>query len=191
LFKTFILGIILGILLAAALVYAYPVVDQHRERSLISVHANGGNSELFHVSLPEDRIMAGAAGSSLSIPPGLEWPELDFLSDISVDLFKLRNENGIVVGTGSRMSGKTEEHGPFIEWVLHLPARGTMFVTMAADPLPEGYRQGDLTAGTREFLPMSGVVLERFVEEDDNPDFGSVGRIELAAALVGQPGEAE
>ncbi len=191
LFKTFNLGIVLGVALAAALLYAFPIIDQHRENSLISVHANGGNSELFHVSLPEDRIMAGVAGRPQSTPAGLEWPEHVFLADIQTELFKIRNENGVVVGAASRMSGKTEFHGPFVEWVLHLPARGTMFVTMATSPTPDGYRQGNLRAGTREFLDLNGVVLERFVKEEDDPELGSVGRIELAAALVGSADETE
>lgn len=190
-FKTFNLGIVLGIALAAALVYVYPVVDQERENSLIAVHANGGNSELFHVSLPEDRIMAGVSGAPRSTPPGLSWPEHDFLADIQTELFKIRNEKGVVIGAASRMSGKTEQHGPFVEWVLHLPARGTMFVKMAVKPSIDGYRQGNLRAGTREFLTLSGVVLERFVKEDDDPELGSVGRIELAAALVGPAEELE
>jgi hypothetical protein len=191
LFKTFNLGIVLGIVLAATLVYFIPVVDQYRESSLISVHANGGNSELFHISLPEDRIMVGVSGTPRSTPPGLQWPDHDFLADIQTELFKVRNENGIVVGTAGRMSGKTEEFGSFVEWLVHLPARGTMFVTMSTTPSPDGYRQGDLRAGTREFLTLNGVVLERFVRDDDDPDLGTVGRIELAAALVGPMEEIE
>ena len=191
LFKTFNLGIVLGVALAAALVYSYPVVDLHREQSLISVHANGGNSELFHIDLPGDRIMAGVSGAENPTPRGLEWPEHDFLSDIQAELFMIRNEDRVVVGLASRMSGKAEEHGPFVEWVLHLPARGTMFVTMGSSPTPDGYRQGVLRAGTSEFLTLTGVVLERFVRVEDDPDSGSVGRIELAAALVGVAEEVE
>ena len=105
------------------------MVDQHRENSLISVHANGGNSESFHIRLPDDRIVAGAAGTRSLTPPGLEWPEYDFLKNIQTELFKVRNENGVVVGAASRMSGSPEQHGSFVEWVVHLPARGSMFMT--------------------------------------------------------------
>ena len=191
LFKTFNLGIVLGIALAAALVYFSPVVDQRREQSLISVHANGGNSELFHISLPEDRIMAGVPGRPNPTPAGLEWPEHDFLANIQTELFKIRNENGVVVGAASRMSGTTELHGPFVEWMMHLPARGTMFVTMGPSPTSGGFRQGNLRAGTREFLTLNGIVLERFVREEGDPELGSVGRIELAAALVGPAEDVE
>ena len=171
--------------MAAAFVYFYPVVDQHRERSLISVHANGGNSESFHIRLPDDRIMAGAAGAPRSTPPGLEWPEYGFLANIQTELFKVRNENGIVVGAASRISGKSEQHGSFIEWAIHLPARGTMYVSMAPNPSPGGYREGSLRAGTREFQNLNGVVLERFAKDSLGPDSDGSGRIELASALVG------
>lgn len=184
-FKTFNLGIVLGIAAAAMFVYFYQAVDQYRERSLISVHANGGNSESFHIRVPDDRIMAGAAGAQQPTPPGLEWPELDFLKNIQTELFMIRNENGVVVGTASRMSGKTEQYGSFVEWAIHLPARGTMYVSMAPNPSPDGYREGGLTAGTREFLTLNGVVLERFIRDEIGPDSDGSGRIELAAALVG------
>ena len=185
-FKTFNLGIVLGIALAAALVYFIPVVDQQREVSLITVHANGGNSESFHIRLPDDRIMAGVSGVPTMTPPGLEWPELDFLANVQTEMFKLRNEIGVVIGAASRMSGRSEQHGSFVEWVLHLPARGTMYVSMAPNPSSNGYREGTLRAGTREFLTLHGVVLERFAKLGLDSDTSGAGRIELAAALVGE-----
>lgn len=190
-FRTFYVGIVLGIAMAATLVYFFPLIEQHRERSLISVHPNGGNSESFHIMLPDDRIMAGAAGAQRSTPPGLDWPELDFLANIQAEMFKVRNENGVVVGVASRMSGKSDQHGSFVEWVVHLPARGTMYVSMDPDPSPDGYREGSLRAGTREFLTLNGVVLERFVKNDFGLDSDGAGRIELAAALVGPAVELE
>lgn len=191
LLKIFNLGIVLGIVAAAALVYSYPAVDQHREPSLISVLPNGGNSESFHIRLPGDRIMAGVTGSTGSTPSALEWPEHDFLANMQTELFKVRNENGVVIGVASRMSGSSERHGSFVEWVVHLPARGSMFVTMAANPSADGYRKGKLRAGTREFLTLNGTIVERFVNEVDDLDSGDVGRIELVTAFVGVAEELE
>ncbi|MFQ5549505.1 MAG: hypothetical protein ACE5FV_14530 [Woeseia sp.] len=190
-FKTFNIGIVLGIALAALAVYSYPAVDQHRERSLIKVFANRANSESFHIRLPDDRIMAGMAGLAEPIPPGLEWPDHDFLRNIRTELFKVRNEKGAVIGAASRIYGTSELHGSFVEWTVHLPARGTMFVKMAPSPAADGYREGSLRAGTREFLALNGAITERFVSEIDNPDSGETGRIELVAALVGQAPEYE
>jgi hypothetical protein len=89
------------------------------------------------------------------------------------------------------MSGNSDQQGSFVEWNVHLPARGTMYVTMAPTPSPSGYREGSLRAGTREFLMMDGVVLERFVRDSLDPDADDTGRIELAAALVGLEEELE
>ena len=189
--KIFNLGIVLGIAAAAALVYLYPVVDQHREPSLITVQTNGGNLESFHIRLPGDRIMAGVTGSPESTPSALEWPEHDFLANMQTELFKVRNEKGVVIGAASRMSGSSEQHGSFVEWVVHLPARGSMFVTMAANPSADGYRKGKLRAGTREFLTLNGTVIERFVNEVGDSDFDNMGRIELVTALVGLADELE
>ena len=75
-------------------------------------------------------------------------------------MFKLRNENGVVIGAASRMYGKSEQHGSFVEWVLHLPARGSMYITMGPNPSSNGYREGTLRAGTREFLTLQGVGFE-------------------------------
>ena len=190
-FRVFNLGIVLGIAAAAALVYFVPIVDQHRETSLIVVHANRGNTESFHISLPRDRIMAGVPGPSQMTPAGLEWPEYDFLSNIQAELFKVRNDDGVVIGTASRMSGKSQEIGSFVEWTIHFPARGSMFVAMAASPSADGYREGRLRAGTREFLALNGSVVERFVREEDEFDPETTGRIELISSLVGPAEEVE
>lgn len=190
-FRIFNIGVALGAVLAATFVVFFPAVDQQRERSLITVHANGGNSESFHVRLPSDRIMAGVADSPRLTPPGLDWPELDFLANIQTELFKVRNENGTVVGTASRMSGSSDQQGAFVEWTVHLPARGTMYITMEPTPSPNGYREGTLRTGTREFRTLDGVVLERFVKDNLSLDSDGTGRIELAAALVGSVEELE
>ena len=56
---------------------------------------------------------------------------------------------------------------------------------MDPNPSPDGYREGTLRVGTREFQTLNGVVLERFIRDDMGPDSDGAGRIELAAALVG------
>ena len=191
LLKTFYFGIVLGIAAAAAFVYFYPVVDQHREPSLIAVLPNGGNSESFYIRLPGDRIMAGVSGSTEATPSALDWPEYDFLVNMQTELFKVRNEKGVVIGVASRLSGTSEQHGSFVEWVVHLPARGSIFITMAANPSADGYREGNLKAGTREFLTLNGAVIERFVNEVDDSDSDDMGQIELVTAFVGLAEELE
>jgi len=189
LFKTFIFGIILGALGAGALMYFAPAVNLHRERSLISVQPNGGSMERFQINLPRDRILVGLAGVEDSIPAGLDWPGEDFLGDMQAEAFIVRNENNAVVGVASRVASSTEETGAFIEWVVHFPARGTMYVQMELTPAEDGVRDGVLRAGTQDFLPLTGRIREQFVSEVDDGDVQ--GRIVLEATLAGPLGDEE
>ncbi len=178
--RTFIIGFVLGITGVIAALHLLPAVDQAREASLITVAPNGGNAEAFHVNIPMDRIMVGAPGQTESLPPELDWPEEPFLSDARAELFKLRNTRDAVVGVASRIAAQ-DDAGDVVEWVLHLPARGSVFVTM--DPAPvDGRRAGEMRAGTREFSHLVGRVSERWVS--DSSDGVNAGRIELQATFV-------
>jgi hypothetical protein len=189
LFKTLILGIILGVFGAGALVYSVPTVDIHRERSLMTVKPNGGNLELFRINLPRDRILVGLPDVEKSIPAGLDWPGAEFLGDTQAELFFVRDDNNTVVGVASRLASSSEATGPFIEWVVHFPARGTIYVDMELAPGDDGFRNGTLRAGTRDFLTLTGNVREQFVSDVDDSDVQ--GRIILEAALLGTFGDEE
>jgi hypothetical protein len=190
LIKTFLIGIILGALGSAALVWYVPAVDLHRERSLVSVRPNGGNVEEFHINLPGDRIMVGLPDVANSIPAGLEWPGQQYLGDMQAELFKVRDKNDAVIGVASRLAGATGDSGAFIEWAVHFPARGSMYVKMEITPSADGFRNGELLAGTRDFATLSGSVREEFISEVREEE-NLQGRIRLEAALVGPLGDAE
>ena len=145
--KTFLLGIILGALGSAALAWYMPVVDLHRERSLVSVLPNGGNIEEFHINLPRDRILVGLPDAENSIPGGLDWPGAQYLGDMQAEIFKIRDKNDTVIGVGSRLASAADRSGSFIEWSLHFPARGTMYVKMEITPSADGFRNGVLISG--------------------------------------------
>lgn len=183
--RTFIFGILLGIAAAAGALYAYPAVDQHREASIVAVAANGGNIESFHVNVPMDRIMVGAPGRKRLLPPDMEWPNDEILADVRVELFKVRNARDIVIGVASRTAAKDGE-SDVIDWILHLPARGSVYVTMQAQALEGGYRRGDIRAGSREFEPLNGFMTERWVADTSGDADAPSGRIELRANYVGQ-----
>ena len=189
-FKSFITGIISGVILAACLLYFIPAVDQHREASLISVQANGGNTESFHANLPDDRIVVGGAGKD-AVPATLEWPGAPVLGETQAELFKIRNRNDVVVGVASRISGTGTATGRVVEWTLHLPARGTLHANLQPQPDDAGQRSGRLRAGTREFASMTGSINERFESAGEKQDPGFEGRIELVTALVGTPESSE
>lgn len=184
LLKTFITGIVLGIAGAAAGLYLYPVVDQHREASIVSVAANGGNVESFHVNVPMDRVMVGVPGQTKPLPAGMVWPTDALLEGVRLELFKIRNERDTVVGVAARTSAENGDER-IIDWVLHLPARGSAYVNMRAEALPGGYRQGELRAGSREFANLGGAMTERWVPNSSDDEDAPDGRIELLTTFIG------
>jgi hypothetical protein len=186
LFKTFILGLALGLAGAYALLYFVPVVDQHRESSYVTVQPNGGNAESFHINLPRDRILVGMPGVENSTPAGVDWPQDPIFDGSQAEVFKLRDKNNAVVGIASRIASSAESTGAFIQWVLHLPARGTMYLTMQLEPSAEGYRAGQLSAGTEEFAELTGRVQERFNTQVEADEDETSARIQLLTSLVGQ-----
>jgi hypothetical protein len=187
LFRTFIFGLVLGFAGAGAYLYLVPVVDQHRVPSHVSVQTNGGNLEVFRIALPGDRIMTGESGSTSMVPSGLAWPESPALAHFAAELFKIRDIENIVVGVGSRMANSAGPDEAFVQWVLYLPARGTMFIAMERALQAGQPRSGVLSAGTLEFASLHGTVTETFVRGDEGDEAGEEGRIELRVALVGAP----
>jgi hypothetical protein len=184
LLKTFLFGILLGIAVAAGALYAVPVVDQYREVSIVSVAPNGGNRESFHINIPVDRVMVGQAGESSDLPPGLKWPKDDILANVSTEIFKLRNSKNAVIGVAARTVSK-EDDADLIDWIIHLPARGSLFVNMETQPREGGQRIGQLRAGSREFDDLTGFVAESWVSDTSGEEDAPIGRIELLATYVG------
>ena len=184
--KTFIAGIVLGIGAVFAAMHFIPVVDQHREASIISVTPNGGNRESFHINVPMDRIMIGAQGRETALPPGLEWPTGERFNGLQTEMFKLRNSRDAVIGVASRLAVNDEAVGTVIEWVLHLPARGSLFVRLRSQSADGAQRIGPITAGTREFNPLIGSMSERWVADTSGSEDAPAGRIELVTTFVAE-----
>ena len=185
LLKTFILGIVLGLAAAAAALYAIPAVDQIREASIIKVAPNGSNSETFHINVPMDRIVLGDGGQAGGIPPGLEWPADEVLANVRAELFKIRNARDTIIGVAVRTAATSQENN-VIDWVLHLPARGSLFINMDVAPLEGGFRIGEIVAGSRELGSLSGFMTERWIANDSNEEDAPAGRIELLTTYVGR-----
>ena len=181
-FKTFIIGVVLGIAAVGAYLHFVPVVDQSRARSISTVQPNGGNIERFHVNLPTDRVMAGMSGLESEVPLGLDWPKYEFLTGTQTEVFKIRNSDETVVGVASRITGGGEQR--FVEWALHMPARGTMYLLLSDGANAAGDRVGSLRAGTREFGMLSGSVKERYVANVESDTNEVHGRLELETILV-------
>lgn len=158
--KLFTFGVVLGLAASVGVLYAFPVVNLEREASIVSVQPNGGTRERFQVALPADRLMAGRGGRS-GYPEDLHWPETLASLPADVELFKVRDEQSRVVGIGSRLVVRGDE--PYVEWALHLPARGTMYLNIDGRAAAEGGRRGVLRGGTREFVDRGGLAAERFL----------------------------
>jgi len=163
--------------------YAIPAVDQHRELSIISVLPNGGNTESFHINVPMDRIMIGAPGQLEPLPAGLLWPADEILADVRTELFKIRNSRDKVVGVAVRNAAR-DGGTDLLDWVLHLPARGSVFVNMSPDAMQGGYRIGKFRAGTREFAPLTGTMTESWIVDTTGAEEAPDGRIELFLRFV-------
>ena len=185
LLRTFFIGIVLGLASAAGALYAFPAVDQHREASIVKVAPNGGNLESFRVNIPMDRIMVAPPETAQAVPQGLEWPATEVLAGVRTEVFKIRNANDVVIGVGVRTAVKRDGEN-FIDWVLHFPARGSLFVGMEAAPREGGLRLGELRSGSREFARLSGSLAERWVADTSGKDDAPLGRIELQATYIGQ-----
>lgn len=176
--KTFIFGAVLGVAIAALSLHVFSAVDQHREASIVSVAPNGSNIESFHINVPMDRIMAGASDRSAPLPAGMEWPKDEKFQNIRAEMFKIRNAHDIVIGVAARTAA-AEESGAVIDWILHLPARGSIFVTMPAAAQQGAYRQGTIRGGSREFSSLVGTMTERWVANTSADQDEPAGRIEL------------
>ena len=123
-----------------------------------------------------------------AIPAALDWPGYEQVGDLQAEIFKIRDRNNTVVGIGSRLASAEEPTGMFIEWALHFPARGTMYIKMEVTPSADGFRNGIVVSGTRDFGMLSGSVREQFIANVENNDEVQ-SRIRLEALLVGPLGE--
>lgn len=181
--KLFITGVVIGVIGAVAALYYVPAVDQAREASIITVAPNGGNAERFHVNIPGDRIMLGAQGRESALPEGMKWPEDAVLAGTQAELFKLRNQRDVVIGVASRLAVSNADVGSVVEWVVHLPARGSLFAGLEP-AMNDGERAGELRGGTGEFSELVGSLSERWVAASTDIADGNDGRIELVASYV-------
>ncbi len=135
--SAFVVGIILGLVVALGAARFFPWVDHPRSASLTTVRHNGGRVEDFVIRFPVDRIMtAGTAEMGLrarGYPEGVELPAEMTDEPVLVEHFKLRNIKGDVIGVAARHASVTAE-SPTTAWALTIPSRGTLHLLGAAEP---------------------------------------------------------
>ena len=116
----------------------------------------------------------------------MSWPTDPVLQDVRVELFKIRNARDTVIGVAARTAA-TDGPENVIDWVLHMPARGSVYISMRPEALEGGYRQGELRAGSREFGQLGGIMTERWKPDTSGDEDAPAGRIELITTFVGIP----
>jgi hypothetical protein len=100
-------------------------------------------------------------------------------------MFKIRNARDSVVGVGVRTAARHGDEN-VIDWLLHLPARGSLFISMEPVPRDGGARIGTVVSGTREFAELRGSLGERWVANESGEADAPIGRIELRTSYVGK-----
>ena len=112
------------------------------------------------------------------------------LANGRTELFKIRNSRETVVVVAGRNAAKADTVD-LIDWVLHLPARGSVFVNMSPDAMEGGYRIGKFRAGTREFATLTGTMTESWIVDTSGEEDAPDGRIELFLHFVSveEPGK--
>ena len=127
--------------------------------------------------------MIGAPSQQEPVPPGLIWPSDELLANVRTELFKIRNSRDTVVGVAVRNAAEVDTTD-LIDWVLHLPARGSVYVNMSPDAMEGGYRIGKFRTGTREFGALAGTMTESWIVDTSGEEDAPDGRIELFLRFV-------
>lgn len=149
--KTILTGFLLGLVSGVAMAWWFPVIDHERVRSLSTVQTNGGRLERFRVRPAEDRLMAAPGAAAAAMPARLEWPAALAGRADDVAVYHLRDEDDRVIGIASRVAGAVASGEA--EWVLFIPARGTMLLSGAA---AGGSESGSVAGGTGLFDGLDG-----------------------------------
>ncbi len=132
----FLAGILLGLTAALGAARFYPWVDHPRAVSRTVVLHNGGRGEDFLIRYPADRIAStGTVEMGLrakSYPAGVTLPVEMANERVLVEHFKLRDDQGDVIGVVARHTSVTEDEATTV-WALTIPSRGTMHLLGVAE----------------------------------------------------------
>ena len=135
-------------MLAVVGLLVLPLPEHERVRSDISVLTNGGRAETFTIQWPRDRIEIPPSSDARIAPIGpavaLRAAER---SHVAVELFRLRDSAGKIVGVASRTISHAAVAGGSVQgsdWMLLIPSRGALFLTEtnSTDLLPRTVNGG-------------------------------------------------
>ena len=132
--RLFLLSLLAGVALTVASAALVPLPRHVRVPSNIEVLNNGGRQESFHLRWPQDRIAVPGELEGVwrvSDGGGVVMAAADGLA--SIELFRLRNEDGNVIGLASRSTavfpGQRLANASSSNWILMIPSRGTLLLS--------------------------------------------------------------
>lgn len=140
--RLFIATFVAGALLAMVGAAVWPMPQHTRYRSITEVEADGGRREAFLIHWPADRITLPsdprpADGAAESAAAGIRVLEDASGRRSSVELFRVRDMEGRIVGLGARLAGTggaVAGNGRSVSgWVLVIPSRGALFLAHEDD----------------------------------------------------------
>jgi hypothetical protein len=129
--RTFYGFLLIGILVALAASALLPLPENQRFRSTIAVVPDGGREEVFVIQWPDDRIDPLPVPAAVSAGVGVAVNSAG-----SIEVFRVRDVGGNVIGLASRSTSARPSAGLAAgrlfqgsDWTLHLPARGSLFLS--------------------------------------------------------------
>ena len=157
--RLFFLSLLAGVALTVASAALIPLPRHVRFPSNIEVLTNGGRQESFEVRWPQDRIaLPGELEGAYRVSDGggVVLPSAEGLA--SIELFRLRDGEGNVIGLASRSTAVFPEqrfdNATSSNWILMIPSRGTLLLSQedSANLSARGGAGGfELPAETAEF----------------------------------------
>ena len=148
--RLFILSLLAGIALTVTASVLLPLPRNERFPSSIEVLTNGGRQESFIIHWPQDRIaLPGQLPGTEPVVTGGALVMTTTDSPVSIELFRVRDSAGNVIGVASRttarLPGQRLAAASVSNWTLMIPSRGTLLLTqensadLSARPTAEGY----------------------------------------------------
>jgi hypothetical protein len=132
--RLFLLSLLAGVALTVASAALVPLPRHIRFPSDIEVLTNGGRQESFQVRWPQDRIaLPGELDGAFRVSGGGGVVLTSADEVASVELFRLRDDTGNVIGLASRSTavfpGQRLVNASSSNWVLMIPSRGTLLLS--------------------------------------------------------------
>ncbi|MGI9330079.1 MAG: hypothetical protein ACR2QB_05130 [Gammaproteobacteria bacterium] len=133
--RTFLFSFLAGIVLTVALAALFPLPRHERFVSHIEALNNGGRGEEFQIRWPQDRLNLDSESTRLQLgdTAGLVVMAGDVAGPAAVELFRLRDVQGSVIGLASRltapMPGRRGGMQSVSNWTLAIPSRGSLLLS--------------------------------------------------------------